>query len=263
MHFRRIRRWLVAALLALAALVTAAFGVYEWLGLVHVRAAPPDQFTVGSEDITLFPLGADLLSLQLHWKNAEGKPYGSCEALVQALELQGKRVRLVMNAGIFREAPEGVRPLGLHVQDGQTLAPLNATREAYGNFYMQPNGVFWWTAESAGIDPTERYATKGLEPTNAVQSGPMLLVDGVVNAAFAEDSRNRLPRAGVGVTVAGEAMLGFAQEPVTLFEFAEAFRRHGCDDALYLDGAIVGLYADGKMVNMDQHAAAAMLAIVE
>jgi uncharacterized protein YigE (DUF2233 family) len=55
-----------------------------------------------------------------------------------------------MNAGMYHE---DFSPVGLYVEDGKEIAPLN-TADAPGNFFMKPNGVFFvdqgWEGGRAG-----------------------------------------------------------------------------------------------------------------
>jgi uncharacterized protein YigE (DUF2233 family) len=44
-----------------------------------------------------------------------------------------------MNAGMYEE---DLSPVGLYVEDGQTLTPANR-RAGAGNFYVKPNGIFY------------------------------------------------------------------------------------------------------------------------
>jgi uncharacterized protein YigE (DUF2233 family) len=70
------------------------------------------------------------------------------------------------------------------------------------------------------------------------------VVGGVINAAFRAESTSTVVRNGVGVVSPRRIALAISREPVNLYAFAKLFRdRLGCSDALYLDGAISGMYA--------------------
>lgn len=57
---------------------------------------------------------------------------------------------------------------------------------------------------------------------------------------------NRALRSGVGVRDASHVVLVISRENVSLWTFAALFRDElKCDDALYLDGVISGLWAEG------------------
>ena len=47
-------------------------------------------------------------------------------------------------------------PLGLFIQNGKTLSPLN-TRSGSGNFYLKPNGVFYITTDNNSVVLVEEY----------------------------------------------------------------------------------------------------------
>jgi uncharacterized protein YigE (DUF2233 family) len=53
-------------------------------------------------------------------------------------------IAFAINGGMY---DTGSEPIGYYVEDGKRLHPLN-TREAGGNFYLKPNGVFFGSATS-------------------------------------------------------------------------------------------------------------------
>lgn len=185
----------------------------------------------------------DPAALELHWKGRDGLPLLGFDALRRDLARRGRMAVWAMNAGIFMD---GGAPLGLHVQGGRTLRPLN-TRTGYGNFYLAPNGVVWVKAGRAAILTTAEYARRDPRPDLAVQSGPMLLVGGKVNAAFNPRGPSRLPRNGVGVDGAGRLVFAVTADggATNFHDFAGLFARLGCRDALYLDGNISAQEGDG------------------
>ena len=73
----------------------------------------------------------------------------------------------------------------------------------------------------------------------------MLVIDGDIHPAFIEDSTDRKPRNGVGVSSPTEVHFAISEDRVNFHAFARFFRdRLGCDDALFLDGGTApGLYA--------------------
>ena len=147
-----------------------------------------------------------------------------------------------MNAGIFEP---GLEPTGLLVVDGKALFPLN-TKRGEGNFYMEPNGVFVVTRDGrAAVMSTEDFAAKKPDALHATQSGPMLVHGGRINAKFKKGSKNVNVRNGVGVK-GDRVFLVLSAEEVTFHAMASLFHDAlGCDEALYLDGFISELAADG------------------
>lgn len=185
--------------------------------------------------------------VQLVWKDAAGVPYRSFEKVQDALAKQGKSVKFLMNAGIFE--PGGI-PSGLHFENRKTLHPVNLA-DAPGNFFLKPNGVLWIEGGGKGeafISTPEKFQAREKELhvmgsrwlENAVQSGPLLLIDGKRHPAFTENSTNKLHRNGVGVNASGQIVFAMtAVHQVTNFwDFAGLFLKLGCKDALFLDGDI-------------------------
>ncbi|HEX4793304.1 MAG TPA: phosphodiester glycosidase family protein [Humisphaera sp.] len=185
------------------------------------------------------------VALQLFWKNASGQRFANFESLKSELHKRHRKMLFATNAGIFDPT---FTPLGLHVEEGQVLVPLNRDAGA-GNFYLKPNGVFLVNRQGAQIVQTEKFAGPTNDTILATQSGPMLLIDGVINPLFPQDSRNRHIRSGVGVGLSGQVYFAISTEPVTFNALAALFRDSlHCQQALYLDGAISRFYTpqDGK-----------------
>ena len=64
--------------------------------------------------------------VDLVWRDAAGEPYGQLESARLAVEAEGRTVHLVLNAGIYRP---GQVPVGLHIEDGTELVPLDLDGE--------------------------------------------------------------------------------------------------------------------------------------
>lgn len=177
-------------------------------------------------------------AVELHWKAPDGRPYRQFSALEQELHNRLRDVVFMMNAGIFME--DGT-PLGLLVIGGETLRPLNE-RTGYGNFYLKPNGVFYVDEGGAHVVTSTSYASDKPRASLAVQSGPMLVIDGAIHSAFRQGSANRLHRNGVGVKEDGKVLFAISEPSQArlpnLYEFASFFLSRGCKNALYLDGVI-------------------------
>lgn len=174
--------------------------------------------------------------LELHWLNpTTGQPYASFAQVQGRLGKQGREMLFATNSGIY--AP-GLRPLGLHVEGGKTLVPINNARSG-GNFALLPNGVFWVRGQRAGVTETGAYRRLDPQPTFATQSGPLLLAGGQIHPAFNKGSTSFKVRSGVGVCQDGRVRFAVSAGPVNFYAFAVFFRdRLKCPDALYLDGSI-------------------------
>lgn len=185
--------------------------------------------------------------LTLHWLNpSTGAPYSSFAQLNNRLAKQGKTLLFATNSGIFAPGP---RPLGLHVEAGQTLVRINNARSSGnggGNFALLPNGVFWLRGTQAGVTETQSYQRQGIRPDYATQSGPLLLERGKIHPGFNKASTSFKVRSGVGVCTDGQVRFAISSGPVNFYAFATFFRDTlGCPDALYLDGSI-SAYREGK-----------------
>jgi uncharacterized protein YigE (DUF2233 family) len=131
-------------------------------------------------------------------------------------------------------------PLGLFVSEGKTINALNLSDGNQMGFYLKPNGVF--LINDKGLSIVESSRTSDFSNIRlAVQSGPMLVIDGRIHDKFDPNSKNRNLRCGVGTfTDNGAAYVVFAvsNEPVTLYEFASLFKNnYKCANALCLQSA--------------------------
>jgi uncharacterized protein YigE (DUF2233 family) len=156
------------------------------------------------------------------------------------LATQSKTLKFAMNAGMF---DENQRPVGLYVEDGKQAKKLNR-RNGAGNFHLKPNGVFYIARGKPGVLDSEAYARSGIKPDFASQSGPMLVINGAIHPKFSPAGTSRKIRNGVGIDAAGTAVFAISDQAVTFYEFASLFRDQlKCDNALFLDGSVSGLYA--------------------
>lgn len=198
------------------------------------------------EPFTSFVVDATQIGkIELFWRDEKGVNFGSIENVKNHVEQNGKRLRFAMNGGMYQE--DG-RPLGLFIQNGKQIAPLNVRRNATGNFYIEPNGVFYTTTDGqAGVTTTQNFANDG-RVKFATQSGPMLIVDGAVNPQFKPDSDNLNIRNGVCAADDGKIIFAVSRSPVSFYDFAEYFKSAGCRNALYLDGFVSRMYLPEKSI---------------
>jgi uncharacterized protein YigE (DUF2233 family) len=199
------------------------------------------RFHLVSLDLTRHPLA-------LHWRNPDtGEPYGSIENLQAWGKAHGRHLLFAANAGIYDRKNA---PLGLHVESGRTLVPLNLAHgdPAAGNFSLRPNGVFAVYPDGhAAVRTSEAFKADGKAAALATQSGPMLLIDGRINPQFVDDSSSMKWRSGVCARTPTRVVFAVSETPVNFHTFARLFRDEiGCRDALYLDGTISQFYVDGE-----------------
>ncbi len=181
--------------------------------------------------------------LRLVWKGRSGQALRGFGALERELGGDASRVRFAMNAGMYDEAGA---PIGLYVEGGKQLRALNRNRGA-GNFHLMPNGVFALDAtDRVSVTRTVDFAAKVKHPRWAMQSGPMLVIDGKLHPRFERDGVSRLVRNGVGVSDPRMAWFAISEEGVSFGKFARFFRdAMGCRNALFLDGSVSSLWDPG------------------
>ncbi|MGY6709662.1 MAG: phosphodiester glycosidase family protein [Rhizobiaceae bacterium] len=186
-------------------------------------------------------------TLELHWLNSDGAPHRTFSALAGALAEEGAQLSFAMNGGMFQT---DFTPVGLHVERGTELRPLNRFDAPSGirpvpNFYKKPNGVFFVTRDGAGVLSSEVFRERSPAVLHATQSGPMLVIDGELHPALIEGSRDRTWRTGVGISSDGHVHFAISLGHVNFHDFARLFRDGlSSDNALFLDGGRgTGLFA--------------------
>jgi uncharacterized protein YigE (DUF2233 family) len=178
--------------------------------------------------------------IRLYWKDNRGNKLKSIDSLKTHVERQGQQLVFATNAGMYME---DFSPLGLYKEDGKVLRQLNRVKRAYGNFYLQPNGVFVLTKDRAMVVTTEAYAGIKEKVLFATQSGPMLVINGKLHPSFTKGSQNLNIRSGVGIDSTGKVVLAITNKPGNYYDFATLFQEvFGCRQALFLDGAICRMY---------------------
>jgi uncharacterized protein YigE (DUF2233 family) len=183
-------------------------------------------------------------TIRTYWRDGAGAPLGGFARLDALLRSQGQQMLCATNAGIYDKQ---LQPLGLYIEDGRVLRKLNTRQKAYGNFYLQPNGVFVLGERNAYIVETSAYAAEA-DRWNALaryatQSGPLMLAAGQINARFDPESLNAVVRNAVCLDAAGMVTLAIAPNPISFYDFAVFLRDElKCRDALYLDGSISRMY---------------------
>jgi len=176
--------------------------------------------------------------LRFFYKDEKNQAYRSIQQLKTSLERKGEKLLFAMNGGMYME---GNIPLGLYIEKGKSIRPLN-TRSASGNFYMKPNGVFYITSDGKAVITTTPSYKYSSSIRFATQSGPMLLIDGMIHPDFNEKSSNINIRNGVGILPNGNVLFVLSKSFVTFYEMASYFKTLGCKNALYLDGAVSRMY---------------------
>ena len=198
------------------------------------------SFAGAAYTVCVVDTATDALSLFL--QDPSGRPYATFEQLAASLAQTRRRLVFAMNAGMFQT---DLSPVGLYVERGAVRHPAN-TRDGPGNFHMKPNGVFYFGPGGAGVMETTRFLDAHLQPAFATQSGPMLVIDGLIHPRIQPDGTSLKVRNGVGARDHHTVVFAISKEAVSFHQFAELFRDGlGCPNALFLDGTISALYAPG------------------
>ena len=221
-------------LIALAAMLAG-------VGAVPARALDCREVTHDGIRYAICEVDPTTERLELYLNDAAGRPYGHFSAINDMLAAQGQTLGFAMNAGMYHTDR---RPVGLYIEGGETLAPLQ-TRESFGNFGLLPNGLLCLTETGARVIETLRFKREAPACRAATQSGPMLVIDGALHPRFLPDSTSRYIRNGVGTTTEGDrAVFVISRNPVTFHQFASFFRDAlDLPQALYFDGNISRLHA--------------------
>ena len=179
----------------------------------------------------------------MYWQKEDGKAWGSLRALLADIDHNGQ-VQMAMNGGIYDKA---YAPLGLYIEKGRQLIPLNRASGG-GNFFIRPGGVFYLRGQNAGFvsinkfrpSPAIRYA---------VQSGPMLIENGKINWRLKPSASSRKLRNGVGITGDGKVVFMLSARETNFYDFAcYAQAKLNVRQMLYLDGTISKMYQKGDSV---------------
>ena len=189
----------------------------------------------------------------------DGKAYGSLDAFDKAMAGRGTRVQLAMNAGMYHE---GLGPVGLLVENGRELSPVEAS-DGEGNFYLKPNGIFLIGQDGkAAVMETGKFLAAHPAAKFATQSGPMLVIGGAIHPKFLPDGTSKYTRNGVGVRDPGTVELAISLSEVSLGSFARLFRDElQCPNALFLDGAISTLSNGERTLLGGEHPVGPILAV--
>lgn len=205
------------------------------------------------------PYDPHLQQLSLHLNDSKGIPLRSFGQLKQQLGKTAKSAVFAMNAGMYDI--DG-NPTGLYIENSRKLYKLN-TRSGRGNFYLQPNGVFFIKQNGdAGILSTSQFVAENVQPQWATQSGPMLVIKGKRAPAIQADGPSRYVRNGVCSMPNGQAYFVISQSEVSFGKLARMMSESlKCSDGLYLDGFVSSLWepATGRMD--DAHALGPMLVV--
>jgi uncharacterized protein YigE (DUF2233 family) len=259
MKRRHLALLLIGALLAAAAIII--WGRTPSRPPIVVGALPAPCRDLSFEAVAYVVCEIDLRTgdVTVFHAGGDGKAFGSLQAFDTAMSGRGVPVLLAMNAGMYHQ---DLSPVGLLVEDGRELAPLNLA-DGDGNFFLKPNGVFLIGKDgTAAVMEINAYTAAKPAVRFATQSGPMLVIGGRLHPRFEENGTSRYIRNGVGVRDADTVVLAISRSQVSLGSFARLFRDAlDCPDALFFDGAISALSDGNRMIVGGTYPAGPIIAV--
>ena len=215
---------------------------FQRIAILFLLVSGSWAFVAQSPDnIVSYTVDLKTHDLQLYWKNDRGEVLHSIANLKSYVKRKNKTLLFAANGGMYQQDNT---PLGLFIQNKKTVTPLN-TRSANGNFYLKPNGVFYVNKNRAFICTTEDFQPDP-QIEYAMQSGPMLIIDGKIHPAFKEGSSNVNIRNGVGILPDRKVVFAMSKTEINFYDFAKYFQDLGCKNALYLDGFVSRTYLPEK-----------------
>ncbi|WEF26997.1 phosphodiester glycosidase family protein [Klebsiella aerogenes] len=192
----------------------------------------------------------------MYWQNKDGKAWGSLRSLLSDIN-KNDSVQMAMNGGIYDKAHE---PLGLYIENGEQLAPLNRASGG-GNFFIRPGGVFWLKGQQAGVTSINKFKPSPAM-SYAVQSGPMLIENGAINWRLKPSASSRKLRNGVGIDKQGRVVFMLSERETNFYDFAcYAHSKLNVRQMLYLDGTISKMYQKGGGVPWQYHSFVTMITV--
>ena len=165
------------------------------------------------------------MDLRLYWKDEQQVAFGSLGRLKKWLDKRGKNLVFAMNGEMYQpgQMPDPW-PLYRKWQNGPSTCH---TLQGTGNFYLQPNGVFYVTRDKTPhICPTPLFH-RDSSVQFATQSGPLLVTDGKLHPVFQQSSANLNIRNGVGILPDGAVLFAMSAVPSKLPRIRHFFQRHG------------------------------------
>lgn len=192
------------------------------------------------KNILSYEVNPKTQDLKMYWKDDSGNNYLNFENLRSGLLQNQQNLIFAVNGGMYLKDNS---PQGLYIENGNTKKVIDTTEEAYGNFYMQPNGIFYLTTSKEPVicKTTDFKNTENVK--YATQSGPMLIINGELHSRFIRGSTNLHIRNGVGILPNGNVLFAMSKELINFYDFATFFKNKGCKNALYLDGFVSRMYS--------------------
>ncbi|HCA5406907.1 TPA: phosphodiester glycosidase family protein [Klebsiella variicola] len=148
---------------------------------------------------------------------------------------------------------------------------VDAQKERIAMYWQDRHGKAWGSLRSllAGIDGDGRAKIVPLpayKPSPAiryaVQSGPMLIENGVINWRLKPSASSRKLRNGVGIDKQGRVVFMLSDRETNFYDFAcYAQSKLGVRQMLYLDGTLSKMYRKGGSVPWQYHPFVTMITV--
>jgi uncharacterized protein YigE (DUF2233 family) len=171
---------------------------------IRAESAPCQPVTYEHSEYTVCEVDLRRESVRLFWKKADGYPYEYLSSLPRAFGNRSRRLLFATNGGMYH--PD-YSPVGLYVEESRELVRANTN-----------------AGPGAGILKTRSFIKQRPQVDFATQSGPMLVIDGEVNARFVRYGGSRKYRVGVGSHDRNLVLFVISESEVSFGEFARLFR---------------------------------------
>jgi Predicted periplasmic protein len=212
----RIQRVFVRRLVAVIVLAAAT------VCLSGPAAAACRDLVVQSAGYTVCSFDPKTEEIRVYHSDPKGKPFSGFDALVRQLWEERHYLVFATNGGMYHD---DLSPVGLFVEYGIERRPIS-TKAGWGNFHLLPNGVFSVKDGKAAITESRRYARRHVADDYATQSGPMLVIDGVLHPKFLPDSDSFKIRNGVGVDRGRQGPFRHLEHACALLRFRPPLPRY-------------------------------------
>jgi uncharacterized protein YigE (DUF2233 family) len=199
------------------------------------------QFTLNNkndERFVTYLVNPKKENIQFYFKDEANSNFGSLNNLKIYLSKNNKELLFAMNGGMYKKDKT---PQGLFIQKSKIITSTDTT-SGNGNFYLKPNGIFYLNKNKEAFISTTKNFVLDNNIEFATQSGPMLLVNGVIHKSFNENSKNLNIRNGVGILPNNTILFAMSKKEINFYDFAKFFKDKGCKNALYLDGFVSRTY---------------------